>query len=239
MPTKIEDWLDHAVARYDGVSLTSMSHEKFFRDPPRAQYVDRNYFWSPADGVILYQKQVDPDDDLVEAKGVDVCLRDMMGHCCPDCSCLVVGVFMSFYDVHVNRMPSAGILSHHSLPPLRTTNVPMLWVEHGIVQEGQVRKGNMKYLKPNARAVNTIYDPWLRYTYYMVQLADSDVSVIMHFKDVPYARYSQGERFSVVRWGSQVDLILPLDERYRFKTICRPTDHVEAGLDALVKIERC
>ena len=39
-----------------------------------------------------------------------------------------------------------------------------------------------------------------------------------------------------LRWGSQVDLVLPLDERYDFDLVLEDTMHVNAGLDKLVKI---
>jgi hypothetical protein len=77
----------------------------------------------------------------------------------------------------------------------------------------------------------------LRYQYYIVQIADSDVAEILHFDRRQHAPMSQSERFSLVRSGSQVALILPLDPRYHFRTLCQVTDHVEAGVDALVKIE--
>ena len=40
----------------------------------------------------------------------------------------------------------------------------------------------------------------------------------------------------LIRWGSQVDLVLPLDERYDFDLVLPDEMHVNAGLDKLVKI---
>jgi hypothetical protein len=40
----------------------------------------------------------------------------------------------------------------------------------------------------------------------------------------------------LIRWGSQVDLVLPLDERFNFETLLEDSMHVNAGLDKLVKI---
>ena len=39
---------------------------------------------------------------------------------------LVIGIFMSFYDVHINRIPYGGILKYKSLEPIESTNKPML-----------------------------------------------------------------------------------------------------------------
>ena len=48
--------------------------------------------------------------------------------------------------------------------------------------------------------------------------------------------FSQNERFSQIRWGSQVDLVLPLDDRFDFELCLDDAMHVNAGLDQLVRI---
>ena len=78
--------------------------------------------------------------------------------------------------------------------------------------------------------------PQLDYTYYLVQIADEDVNVIAPFINDQNSPVSQNERFSLIRWGSQVDLVLPLDERYDFDLVLEDEMHVNAGLDKLVKI---
>jgi len=238
MAISMEEWRATAVEKYKGYSLQRMAHAEFFRDPPRAQRIDATRFFSPADGVIIGQSRLVPECEVVEAKGVDVSLADLLHPWTIDQPCLVINVFMTFYDVHINRMPTGGILTREPTGPIRTCNLPMLWVEKGIVKKGVIQKGDMKYMASNARMLNRVWSTNLRYTYYMVQLADSDVSAIMPFDHRKHAPLAQSERFSVVRWGSQVALILPLDPRYKFRTLCNVTDHVEAGTDALVSIER-
>ena len=49
-------------------------------------------------------------------------------------------------------------------------------------------------------------------------------------------QFSQNERFSQIRYGSQVELIVPLSERFEFEFIQDTGVHVEAGLDPLIKI---
>jgi phosphatidylserine decarboxylase len=46
----------------------------------------------------------------------------------------------------------------------------------------------------------------------------------------------QNERFSVVRYGSQVDLIVPLSERFDFTPVFPSGVHVEGGLDPLLEV---
>jgi phosphatidylserine decarboxylase len=83
---------------------------------------------------------------------------------------------------------------------------------------------------------NKIYVPSLDYSYHLVQIADEDVNVIAPFTNKQYDVFAQNERFSLIRWGSQVDLVLPLDERFDFELVLEDTMHVNAGLDKLVKI---
>jgi phosphatidylserine decarboxylase len=142
---------------------------------------------------------------------------------------------MSFYDVHINRIPYAGILQYEGLDPIESTNKPMLAVEKDILN-AVINPNNLEYLKYNERMLNKIYSPQLDYTYYLVQIADEDVNVIAPFINDQNAPVSQNERFSLIRWGSQVDLVLPLDERYDFDLVLEDTMHVNAGLDKLVKI---
>jgi phosphatidylserine decarboxylase len=83
---------------------------------------------------------------------------------------------------------------------------------------------------------NQIYSPSLDYTYYLIQIADEDVNVISHFTNDQNDIFSQNERFSQIRWGSQVDLVLPLDDRFDFELCLDDAMHVNAGLDQLVRI---
>jgi phosphatidylserine decarboxylase len=98
-----------------------------------------------------------------------------------------------------------------------------------------INPNNMDYLKFNERMFNQVYVPSLDYTYYIIQIADEDVNVIAPFKK-QQDFCTQNERFSLIRWGSQVDLVLPLDERFNFDILLEETMHVNAGLDKLIKI---
>lgn len=237
MAQPIERWINTAVKKYQTYDLQRMGNEEFFRDPPRPQFIDRNFFFAPADGVILYQREV-LDGDVIEVKGTNVTLADLMQEKGYQEPCLVVGTFMTFYDVHVNRIPMGGFLQYEYLSPITSRNLPMLWVEKNIIDKGRPDFDDMMYLKKNERMLNEIYVPHMKYTYYMVQIADADVDVITPFDTDQNELYSQNDRFSMIRWGSQVDLILPLDPRYKFTTLNNVTDHVKAGLDRLVKVER-
>jgi phosphatidylserine decarboxylase len=148
---------------------------------------------------------------------------------------LVVGIFMSFYDVHINRIPYGGYLSYTPIDAIESTNKPMLATEKDIFN-GKINPANLEYLKYNERMWNKIYSPSIDYTYYLIQIADEDVNVIAPFTTDQNDLFAQNERFSLIRWGSQVDLILPLDERFDFELCLEDNMHIEAGIDKLIKI---
>ena len=235
MPTPMKEWLATAVEKYKDYPLERMAHTEFHRDPCRAQHVDSSLFFSPADGTIITQARVAPQGDIVEAKGVDVTLADLVHPWQIDQPCLVIGIFLSFYDVHRIRMPTAGVLTNQFVDPIRTCNLPMLWEEQSIVKKGTVSKRDMRYMKSNGRVLCKISQP--QYTYYMVLLADSDINCVLPYDPKKHAPLMQCQRSHYVTYGSQCNLILPLDSRFKFKTLCQITDHVEAGRDALVRIE--
>lgn len=236
MAKYLEDWLDTDVAEAEKLSIGQLSNQFFFRDPTRPNYIDCEHFYSPADGTILYQKFIeDPTEPIVEIKGINYTLQDAMCDKTYNKPSLVIGIFMSFYDVHINRIPYGGFLSYKPIDAIESTNKPMLATEKDIFN-GKINPANLEYLKYNERMWNKIYSPSLDYTYYLIQIADEDVNVISHFTNDQNDLFAQNERFSLIRWGSQVDLILPLDNRYDFELVLEDTMHVNAGLDKLVKI---
>ena len=236
MAEKLEDWLNGEVAELSKLPVGELSNTFFFRDPIRPTYIDHEHFYSPADGTILYQKVVQPNEQVLEIKGIDYTIQDVMGDSEYNKPSLVIGIFMSFYDVHVNRIPYGGVLKYRHMEPIESMNKPMLAVEKDILNK-VINPNNMEYLKYNERMFNQVYVPSLDYTYYLIQIADEDVNVIAPFKHQGDL-CAQNERFSLIRWGSQVDLVLPLDSRYNFETVLDDTMHVNAGLDKLIKINQ-
>lgn len=235
MAEKLESWVKKTLPILNKNKMDYLSNQYFFRDPPRPTYVDHEYFFSPADGVILYQKIVDPNESIVEIKGKNYTVKEILGDSTYNKRSLVIGIFMTFADVHINRAPYGGILRYKRMDPIESTNLPMLALEKDILNK-VINPNNMEYLKNNERMVNTIYSPTLDYTYNVVQIADEDVDVISHFTQEQNESYAQNDRFSLIRWGSQCDLVLPIDDRYDFELCLEDHMHVEAGIDKVVKI---
>jgi len=151
---------------------------------------------------------------------------------------LVIGIFMTFYDVHINRIPYPGVLSYRELEPIESLNRPMLAMENSLIDELTVDHDNADYLHSNQRVLNKVSAIDLGLNYYILQFADYDVDSITPFDISPHRSYEQNERFSQIRYGSQVDLIIPLTNSLEFKFLQEEGTHVEAGIDPLLKIQR-
>jgi len=236
MAKNLHDWIETDVRPYQDKSVAWLSQYHFFRDPIRPTYSDLGHFFSPADGIILYQREVGPEEGIVEIKGRAYSLRDALRDPHYQARSLVIGIFMTFFDVHINRIPYPGQLSYRELDPIDTYNHPMLDVEKNLLEDLRVPTASLEYLHHNQRMFNRIYSTELGQSYYMLQIADYDVDCVTPFNLKQNQPFAQGQRFSQVRYGSQVDLIVPLSSRFDFGTVQSTGDHVEAGIDSVIKI---
>ncbi|MFB9909733.1 phosphatidylserine decarboxylase [Allokutzneria oryzae] len=236
MPKQLEEWIDSDVRPLHERPLSWLSQYHFFRDPSRPSYIDSSYFFSPADGVILYQKMAESGDSLVDIKGKSYSLREALRDPTYDRPSLVIAIFMTFFDVHVNRIPYSGWLSYRELEPIDSLNHPMLETEREILENLRITIPDPTYLHVNQRMVNKVNAPQLDQSYYILQIADYDVDSIVPFELKQNQPCQQGERFSQIRYGSQVDLIIPLSNYVDFIPLHSTGTHVEGGVDPLVRI---
>jgi phosphatidylserine decarboxylase len=236
MAKKLEDWLTTDVRPFRNQPISWISQHHFFRDPIRPSYSDPRYFFAPADGIILYQRKVRADEAIVEIKGKTYCLQDALRDPHYDAESLVIGIFMTFFDVHVNRIPYPGRLSYREEDPIDTYNHPMLAMEKDLLDDLRITTDSLEYLHHNQRMINRIHADDLMQDYYVLQIADYDVDCITPFTVKQDQPFSQGQRFSQIRYGSQVDLIIPLSSSFNFTTVQETGDHVEAGIDPIVEV---
>ncbi|CAA9481172.1 MAG: Phosphatidylserine decarboxylase [uncultured Solirubrobacterales bacterium] len=236
MAKQLKTWIDEDVGPFKDKPLSWLSAEHFFRDPVRPSFSNPDYFFSPADGVVLYQEEVGPSDSIVDIKGKPYSLREALREPNFDRPSLVIGIFMTFFDVHINRVPYPGRLSYRQLDPIDTLNHPMLEVEENILEDLRVAPSRAEYLRHNQRMVNRIETPGSEGPYYVLQIADYDVDSITPFELKQNQPCLQGQRFSQIRYGSQVDLIIPLSEHRELVPTQPVHCHVEAGIDTLVAI---
>lgn len=231
----LQQFIDEDVNPMKTKDFGWLASEHFLRDPKRANRLDSNFFFAPADGVIIYQRKVKPDEPLVEMKGINYTLKEVFQDPDFNKTCYVIGIFMTFYNVHINRIPYSGSLTYQELPPILSHNLPMLNEENKLL-ENIVDFSNANYMFHNQRMISTVFSPRLKQEYYLVRLADFDVDCIVNHNSQQNYYYHQNERFGQIRFGSQTDLIIPESSLYNFDFVLETTNVVEAGLDTLIKI---
>lgn len=239
MAEEIDTWINTHVKKYNNIDVKKIYNELFFREEFRPTFYQPNKFYSGADGIIIYQEVVKPNERILEIKGKNYTVSDiLMNNNLPNINYYVIGVFMTLYDVHINRMPTDGILKWKHLNSIQSYNLPMIFMEKGIFSNDiNYKTQDHSYLFNNERRLNEIYYLKKDIKYNAVQIADLDVDTITHYSSNNPDVYSQCERFSFIRWGSQFDIIIPEHNKYKFKFLQKEMMHVKAGIDELIEIQ--
>ena len=109
MKMHVREWLNSKeILDIKKSSKGKIYTELFFRDPIRPSYYNPEVMYSPADGTILYAREFEPNHFL-EIKGKDFTVKDLLGMDDFNERAIVVGIFMTSYDVHTNRVPCDAI----------------------------------------------------------------------------------------------------------------------------------
>ena len=168
----------------------------FYRDPERAAPERDDVIVSPADGRVIYLKPVPPGEIPVATKrGLPAPLRELRGTALCDRGATAIGISMNLSDVHVNRAPIAG-------------RVQLAERVHGTF--GSLRKPEM--VQSNERVTTIIGTGDLQIA--IVQIASRLVRRIVTFvSEADELRL--GQRIGAIRFGSQVDLLIPAGARIR------------------------
>ncbi len=150
----------------------------FFRDPVRVTRVGAGLLISPADGLVSLIKNVEPPRQLAGEGGL------------PPGPCTRVSVFMSVFDVHVNRTPIAGRLT-------RVVYVPGKFLNADLDKASDDNERQYFIVEDDAgtRVAFT-------------QIAGLVARRILRFVEEG-ASLSVGERIGLIRFGSRVDVYLP------------------------------
>lgn len=167
--------------------LLSLFVAYFFRNPRRKIPNLQNIILSPADGKIIHVGEVEEDRFLKERM-------------------LKISIFMSLFDVHINRAPVSGKV-------LERNYVPGRFLVASVEKSSLLNEQNAVILETEEK---------LRIL--LVQIAGFIARRI-----VCYAKagdlLERGEILGLIRFGSRVDLYLPFD----VKPIVRVGQHVKGG----------
>lgn len=205
----------------------------FWRNPRRAPPpVDG--LLAAADGTVVYVKKLTESDPVVSLKRTlaarlcDITREDL------PLPKLLIGVFMSPFDVHYNRAPLAGkveFVRHH---PGRGRNLAMGRMHRRILTRREPYYVGSAHIVQNERTVTKI-DGSLKgraVSCYVVQIAARTVAGIDSYVTAG-DRVERGAIFGMIRIGSQVDIVMPWREDLTVHV--RPGDRVRAGETVLVE----
>ena len=167
----------------------------FFRDPERITTENKNAFYSPADGKVILIKETF-ENELLNEKALEV------------------SIFMSPFDVHVNRAPCNGVVKDVKHYPgkflaafkhessISNEHITMLLEsEHGKIVVRQVAG-------------------------FLARRAVCRVK--------PEDLLKQGQRYGIIKFSSRLDIFLPLNTQIKVKL----NDKVKAGETVLGVIEK-
>ncbi|MFA5240099.1 MAG: phosphatidylserine decarboxylase [Phycisphaerae bacterium] len=173
----------------------------FFRDPYRPCPADKNLLLSPADGRVT-------DVEVIEE-------NDFLGT-----SALKIGIFLSIFNVHINRAPC-------------NVKVEQIRYKKGLYknamspESGRVNESNALYITRTDSPED--------------KLIVRQISGAIARRIVCAAKEGQelngGEKFGMIKFGSRTELYVPA--RSDVKCLVRIGDKVKAGLTPLVRYELC
>jgi phosphatidylserine decarboxylase len=189
-------WIVQYVEIALGVVLLWML--SFFRDPEREIPQDKNILLAPADGTVADIETVD-EPDFIGGKA------------------LRVGIFLSIFDVHINRSPCRAK------------------VEKITYREGQFLDAR----NPDAGKVNESNDLWLTaieppIDKLIVRQISGKIARRIVCKAKEGAELVSGERFGMIKFGSRTELYVSKQDG--IECLVKIGDKVKAGLTPVIKI---
>lgn len=205
----------------------------FFRNPPRHPPPGKGLL-SPADGTVVYVETVAPAEDVISIKqGVSLSVNDIVREHL-ERKKVLIGIFMSPFDVHFNRAPLSGqvrCVRHH---PAVRRNLHMGAMHLRAVFKWLPLSRNSLHIIQNERTVTRI-DGFFKeqmLSCYVIQIAAGSVSGIDSYVGEGDT-VARGAIFGMIRIGSQVDLVVPFTAGMEAKV--RPGQRVRAGETVLIE----
>ena len=200
----------------------------FPRDPVRT-IANSARVVAPADGRIVYLEQVADGLVPIAVKNrTDIPLDEIVkGEERPPAGTLL-GIFLSPYDVHYQRIPIAGTVSEITYHPAPfNESMGNMFLRNLLRMDN--RYANSPHVYANERNVVRVESDEL--TAFVVQIADQQVNRIDCYVEVGDS-VAIGEKYGMIRWGSQVDLFIP--DLIPSDFVVQPGDKIRAGETVLV-----
>lgn len=150
----------------------------FFRDPVRSTPRDERFIIAPADGMVTLIQSVPPPRELQAELGENALTR--------------VSIFMSVFDVHINRSPIAGTIKQVVYIAGKFVNADL-----DKASEDNERQ-HLLVERPDG-----------------VKIGFTQIAGLVARRIVPFVKpgdiVAAGQRIGLIRFGSRVDVYLPAD----------------------------
>ena len=160
----------------------------FFRDPERKNTPTHNAVLTPADGTILKVQELAGDENALGEPAVKI------------------SIFMSVFNVHVNRIPMGGTVKRISYRPGK-------FFSANLDKASALNECNKIILEtPDSRTIAVIQIAGLIARRISCWVTEGDA-------------VAAGQRFGLIRFGSRLEVFLPQDSRI----IAKVRQKVKAG----------
>lgn len=150
----------------------------FFRDPERPIPGDALAMVSPADGKVTETTRLDSYPDV-------------------DGPVLRIGIFLSVFDVHINRSPCAGTVRS-------VTYKPGKFLDARDADSGRLNEANTIVIEPDAPHAGPV----------IVRQVAGLIARRIVCSVKPGDRVTAGQRIGLIKFGSRTELILPGRDLY-------------------------
>jgi len=192
--------------------LGSLGVFAFFRDPERVVPQGAEFIVSPADGLVTLIQQVPPPPELQ--------VPDAQGAGLPAELLTRVSIFMSVFDVHINRAPIGGTVA-------RVVYIPGKFVNADLDKASDENERQHILIE---RADG-------------VRVAFTQIAGLVARRIVPFIKpgdiIAPGQRVGLIRFGSRVDVYLPQGTESKVllgqKVIAGETVLAEIGRQGLIE----
>lgn len=169
----------------------------FFRDPPRKTALAPGELCSPADGTVWDVSEVSHHADLQGPA-------------------IQVSIFLSLFNVHINRMPCAGTVRS-------TSHRPGQFLDARDSRAATHNECNTLLIEP---------DPPIAGPIVVRQVAGLVARrIVCHAQ--PGQHWAAGGRFGLIKFGSRTELIIP--QRPGAEILVRVGDKVRGGLSVVAR----
>ncbi len=185
----------------------------FFRDPRRVTPLGEELIVAPADGLITLIKQMEPPRELVEDDGTGA-------PGLPAGMVTRISIFMSVFDVHINRAPVGGTVR-------RVVYIPGKFLNADLDKASEENERQHVLIEQSGGAA----------------VGFTQIAGLVARRIVPFVKpgdiVAGGQRVGLIRFGSRVDVYLPAGTEPKVlvgqRTIAGETVLAELGQALLIE----